>query len=256
MLKKGPTVCDGVVPAAILFLHRRCGPAAQDDIKSKAESSFRRCGVPIERGDQALAGGFLRNTVIDRIEFQERVAGKIHLCDESRGERRAEYGKVNVLRTPRIVMVSPGIGARPDGDKTVAAFFIGECLAHARKIGIERRIMLIYLVQIAPGSVCLPDFNERIANRPVILIEQTPTDYDSLAERLALVLECKIKCPGRHKFGRKSWAGYFGKSAGERNQRHLRRSLDRRHIRRMQEIRLCACGGPAIANDQGGTPVL
>jgi hypothetical protein len=36
MCKYGPTVCDGVNPELISFLHRRRMPAAQNDIEAKA----------------------------------------------------------------------------------------------------------------------------------------------------------------------------------------------------------------------------
>src|SRR4051794_1931173 len=83
--------------------------SAQNNVESIAERLQRNGGVPIELGDQAVACRFVRGAVEDRIEGNQRIAGKKHLRDQSRGERRAKDRHVNVRRTPCILGVRPWI---------------------------------------------------------------------------------------------------------------------------------------------------
>ncbi len=124
----------------------------------------------------------------DGIECEQRIAGKIHLRDQPSGERGAEKRKVNVLRAPGVVVIFPGVRARTNGDKTVAAVVVGESAAFAGEIRVERGIMLIVLVEVAAGGIGLPDFNEGAANGPAIFIDNAAGHFNAFAKRLALVL--------------------------------------------------------------------
>src|ERR1700739_4286307 len=107
---------------------------------------------------------------------------------------------MNMLWTPGVVMIAPRICARPNSDKTVAPFFIGERLAHAREIRIQRRIVLVDFVEIAPSCVGLPDFHQRLSYRAPIFVQHAATHYNSLAKGLTFTLMRKIKCFWRHNF--------------------------------------------------------
>src|SRR4029077_7886962 len=121
-------------------------------------------GVPIELGDQTSARCLVRGAVEDWIEGHQRIAGKIHLRDEARGERRPEQRKMNVSGAPCVVMISPGICSRTNSDEAEAAFGIRHRVSGAAEIWIELSVVLIAFVEIAPGRVGLPNFEESVAN--------------------------------------------------------------------------------------------
>ena len=86
-----------------------------------------------------------------------------------------------MLRTPRVVMIAPGIRTRTNGDELIAAIVIRKSLSHPREIGVERSVMLIRFVKITSGRIGLPDFHQRIWHGPAVFIEETPADDDALA---------------------------------------------------------------------------
>src|SRR5687768_11940656 len=49
------------------------------------------------------------------------------------------------------------------------------------KIRIERRVMLVVVVQVASGRIRLPDFDERIRYGTPHVVQHTSSDNDSLA---------------------------------------------------------------------------
>src|ERR1700692_1103151 len=126
MLKKGPTVCEGVEWAGILEFPGWGVAPPKHDIKAKAEREIGFRAQPVERGNQAPARGFFVHAVKNGIEFEERIARKIHLGDQAGGKRGAEEGKVNVLWAPGVVMIFPRISARANGEEAVAAVVVGE----------------------------------------------------------------------------------------------------------------------------------
>ena len=84
-------------------------------------------------------------------------------------------------------MIAPRIGAGLDGEEAVAAFVIGQAAAGAEEIRIERRGMLVDLVNITSGGVRLPDLDQRIAHRPAVFVEHAARHDDAFAERLAVL---------------------------------------------------------------------
>lgn len=89
-------------------------------------------------------------------------------------------------------MIAPGISAGLDGDEAIAAIGIRERSARASKIRIERRGVLILHMQISPGGVSLPDFDQGVRNGASIFIEHTAGDEDALTQRIARVLASEI----------------------------------------------------------------
>src|SRR5271155_2190710 len=116
---------------------------------------------------------------------------------------------MNVLRTPCIRMISPGIGTRPNGHEAIAAIFIGKGLAHAGEIRVERCVMLIPLVQIAPRSICLPNFDQGIPDRLTILVPNVSTDNDPLSQRFTFVLTCQIAHAWENNLLVENWSRNF-----------------------------------------------
>src|SRR5580698_5899021 len=95
---------------------------------------------------------------------------------------------MNVRRPPGIVVISPGIFARPNCDKSVAPVGIRYGMPATGEVRIQRSVVLIDAVEIAPRSICLPDFHERVRHRSGVLIKHAPTHDNPLAERLAGML--------------------------------------------------------------------
>src|SRR5580692_10393939 len=98
--------------------------------------------------------------------------------------------------------------------------------------------MQVDFVLIPPGSVALPDFDERMWHGPSVFIEHPPTDDNALAQRLPRMLFGQIERFYIDVFNPKHRAGNFRKRVWNHNQRFRRRALDRRDIRRMQVVRL------------------
>src|SRR5882672_4000910 len=85
--KNGPTVCPGVATSfsAMSGHFERCGVAtAQHHVEGIAERPFGLAQIWVVGGDQPLARRGVGGALIDRVVLQERVAGEIHLGDESR----------------------------------------------------------------------------------------------------------------------------------------------------------------------------
>src|SRR6516162_11364440 len=115
--KKGPMVCDGV-PACIDISQpqRSRGTPAQHDVEAVAEGVLRLAQIRILVGDEPLARRRVGHAVEDGVVRQERIPREVHLGDESRREGGTEERKVDVRRSPGVVRVLPGIGARLDGE--------------------------------------------------------------------------------------------------------------------------------------------
>jgi len=99
---------------------------------------------------------------------------------------------MNVRGTPRERMVQPRIGPGLHGDEAIPAVVVGERAAHAVKIGIERRIVHVDGMVIAPRSVRLPDLDERSAHGLAVLVEDAAGDDHALAERGALAVHREV----------------------------------------------------------------
>ena len=122
----------------------------------------------------------------------QRIAGKVHLRYQARGECRTEERKMNVRRSPGVVVIGPGICSRTNGDEAVAAFGVGDGLSASGEIWIEWGVMLIDCVQVAAGRIRLPDFEQRVRQGAIVFVEHTAAHDDSFAERFRGVLVRQI----------------------------------------------------------------
>ena len=61
------------------------------------------------------------------------------------------------------------------------------------KFGIERRVMGVDRVAVAPGGVRLPDLDELTPERPSVVAEHAAVDDDALPMGLAVVLSREIR---------------------------------------------------------------
>jgi len=96
-------------------------------------------------------------------------------------------------------MISPRIGSRLDGKKTVAALSISQRSPASAEIRIERRIVLIVSVPVTARRVRLPQFHKRSAHRLPVFIENASAHHDSLACRSSCVLRSQVRISGPHR---------------------------------------------------------
>src|SRR5215510_10605810 len=133
------------------LLEWRRTASAQHNVETVAESPLGLGEREIERRDQTFARGIVRDAVDDGVKGNQRIFGEVHLGDQATDQRGTKQREMNVGRTPRVVMVAPGVCAGLDRQETVIAFGIGEDASRTKKIGIERRGMVVARVAVASG---------------------------------------------------------------------------------------------------------
>jgi hypothetical protein len=163
-----------------------CGfAAAQHDVELIAQSPIWLRVREIEFGDKTLPAFLVRDGLQDGIEGQQRIAGEIHLRDQTRAERRAKKREMDMGRTPGIVMILPWVCARPDGGESIDAMLIRQCAAGAGEVGIERRGVLVLRVPIAARGIGLPNLDECLRHGMAVIIQHPAGDYDAFAVRFS-----------------------------------------------------------------------
>ena len=191
--KNGPTVWPGVGGRRhVLLLEGRGRRAGEHDVPAVAGAPLGLGDVVVVGRHQPLAGLRVDDRLVDRVEGEQRVAGEVHLGDQPLGEVGAEQREVDVRRPPGVVVVAPRVRARLDGRERVAAVVVGEAAADADEVRVERRRVLVALVDVAPGRVGLPDLDELVAYRPAVAVEDAPGHLHPLADRLAAVLDGQV----------------------------------------------------------------
>src|ERR1700692_1592682 len=163
--KKGPTVCEGVgISLSAIFVSDRIGrgpgAAAQHQVEAVAERPFGFAQHGVVLRDQPLARTLIRGALEDRVVAEQRVAREVHLGHQPRHKAGSEDAEMDMRRAPRIGAVAPGIGAGLDRQKAIAAIRPADHLAGAGEIGVERCVVLVDRVVIAPGRVALPELDE------------------------------------------------------------------------------------------------
>src|ERR1700733_4915233 len=132
--------------------------------------------------------------------------------------------------TPGIVMIGPRVSARSDRNEPVAPFSIGQRKATTREIRVQRSIVPVDLVQVSPGSIALPDFDERMAHRLSIFIDDSAAYDDALSQWLPGVLLRQIERFHIDALASEHRPGDFRKRLRDCDQRFRGRPLDRRNI--------------------------
>src|SRR3984893_13129084 len=84
---------------------------------------------------------------------------------------------------PRIVVIAPWISARLDGPEAVEAAGIRQHPAPTGEVRIEWRVVVVDVMRVAARCVCLPHLDQRMRNRPAVLVENPTGNDDPLAER-------------------------------------------------------------------------
>src|SRR5258706_11427373 len=104
---------------------------------------------------------------------------------------------MNMCGTPRVVVVAPWVGTRLDRRKSVMSVFVGKRAATAGEIRVERSVVLIVDVPVAAGGIALPDFNQRMRDRPAVFVEHAPAHDDPFTERRPRMLAREVVLVGR-----------------------------------------------------------
>jgi len=120
----------------------RCRTGSQ---REALDAGFQR-----EDRDEALAARFVRHAVVHRIEREERIAREVHLGDEALDRRVAHEREVDVRGSPRERVVLPRVGAGLHREEAVPAVVVGEGAPHAVEVRIERRVVRIHGMVVAP----------------------------------------------------------------------------------------------------------
>src|SRR5258707_798772 len=132
------------------------------------------------------------NTVKNGITRKQGITRKIHLRYEPRQYSRAKNRKMNVRRAPPVLVVSPRVSSRLDGDKAVRALSVRQQPPAALEIRIEWRGMSIELMVIASRGICLPQLDQRTANRMAVFVHNFPAHDDPFSEWFACMLSRQI----------------------------------------------------------------
>src|SRR5438309_12084526 len=154
---------------------------------------------------------------------------------------------MNMRRAPGVVVVAPGILAGPYADETVTTFGVGHGAPGAGEVRIERCIVLIGAVRVAPGRVRLPDFDQGVRHRLAVLVEHAPAHDNALADRLAPVLAGEIVVGRFDVAVAEDRAGQLGQGLRRHDERLRRASLLRRGVRRVVVFRLSTRMKTAVA---------
>src|SRR4029077_9821847 len=236
-------------------LHRGGQASAKNEVEMKSERMAGDGGVPVKMGDQAMARVLVRNALENGIKRKQRISGKIHLGDQARKQARSKERKVNVCRAPGIGMILPGISAGFYGDKTIAAFTIREGAAAAREVRIERRVMLVHAMAVAPGRVRLPNFNQRAGNGASLFIQNSPADDDAFALRFTAVLMSKVAIVFADVAMAENGTGELRQGVREQDQRLFRVTFAGGDVGRVIVIRLRSSRGALITGGFHGSEI-
>jgi hypothetical protein len=85
-------------------------------------------------------------------------------------------------------MIAPRVSARANGHEAIETISICHSTTGTREIRIERRIMLITLMKVAPGGIGLPHLDQSFRDGTTVFIHHSTAHQDALTDRLASML--------------------------------------------------------------------
>src|SRR5690242_7638409 len=155
-------------------------------------------------------------------------------------------------RTPGVVVVAPGVFAGTNSQKAIAAVPVGEGVAAAGEIWVQRRVVLVARMQVTPGGIGLPYFDHSVRHRPPILIQHPPAYRNSFAQRFTTMLASEVAGLRIHSLRREYRTRDLRKRVRQIDERLRGRSLQRRSIWWMQMRRLHPGKGAAVRRHAAG----
>src|ERR1700739_2427678 len=201
--------------------------------------------------DQSLTCNRIHDGLIDRVQPEQRVAGKIHLGDQTLGERSSKYREVNVRRAPGILMIPPGVGARPDGEEAIRSVRLGQATSHSGEVRINRRRMLVELVVVATGSIGLPDLDELARHRLTRRVEHPPGHDDALPDGLPGVTGGEVGVDGPDSLATETARPALALVRVDAHDRTLRMAQPAAAVRRVVQQRLRRIFPLVVSRDAG-----
>src|SRR5580658_1526254 len=89
-------------------------------------------------------------------------------------------------------MIVPGVSPRFYGQETVLAVFVRQDTALAAEVGVERSPEVVETMGVTPGSIGLPDFDQRPGERVPFLVEHASLDDHALTEGFTRTLARQV----------------------------------------------------------------
>jgi hypothetical protein len=175
------------------------------------------------------------------IVVEEWIARKVHLGNKPRDEGRPKQRKVDVRRAPCIVVITPRIGARFNGHKTVESVVVGQSSSRAGEVRIERGGVVVFRVRVSSRRIRLPNLDQAVRHGVAIPIHYSPAHNDALPQRFPRLLNRKVSIIWMNVGIAKDRACDLRQSVRQEDQRLRWRPQSRRAVRRVQIVRLGAC---------------
>ncbi len=95
-------------------------------------------------------------------------------------------------RPPGVAVVAPRVGPRLDRGEPVDPVVVGQAAPGPGEPRVQRRGVLVALVEVAAGRVGLPDLDQLAPHRPAVAVEHPPGHDHPLPHRLAVVLHGQV----------------------------------------------------------------
>src|ERR1700730_13559227 len=147
-------------------------------------------------------------------------------------------------------MVPPRIRSRHDRYEAVVALRIGQGATATSKVRIERRRVLVRLVEVPPRRVALPDLDQGIPHRNSIVIEHATRHGDTLADRLTSMLTSEVAVGLADLIVAEQGPGYLRQRVRKHDERLAGCPENGRTIWRIERRRLGIQVVPAVGQDE------
>src|SRR6478672_7689507 len=110
---------------------------------------------------------------------------------------------------PRIGVVLPRVSSGLYRGEAVIAIMVSQYAARAAEVWIEGRRMIVAIMAITSSSIGLPDLDQRMWNRPAVVVQYPAAHDDALPERFSRVLPRQVGIGGSNCIGPKDRPCYF-----------------------------------------------
>src|SRR5690554_6266154 len=125
-----------ITPSCLWFSHQllvfKVGLqfTAYHQVETIGQAGRRVAAGHIQPTDHGLDGVAILDGVDNGTQRNQRIALKVHLGNQTGGDRRPHYRDMDVGRTPAIGVVGPRVRPRLDSTEAVPALLVGQSAAH------------------------------------------------------------------------------------------------------------------------------